>query len=168
MGAYAPRRAKREETETVCLREARAELLTLGGVIVFALCCVITVAAFGASQVMTVTALQRDIMFALAFLAWLYFFDSITERLRLVDHAVEFTAAFSRKRHIPLAELDAMLLVYQGFNLDKGIESLEFRRHGAKPDRVALGPCWQRHKLEEFLHSVEQAMRDPHLLEEVR
>jgi hypothetical protein len=69
---------------------------------------------------------------------------------------------------IKLADLDALLYVHNGFNLERGMDVVEFRRRGKKPERVALGPCWQRHKLEEFLHSVEQALSDPKLLEEVR
>ena len=61
-----------------------------------------------------------------------------------------------------------MLLVHQGFNLERGMESIVFQRRGRKPEPVALGPCWQRNKLEAFLRSVEAALQDPHLLEEVR
>jgi hypothetical protein len=167
LGAFAPRRQNRKE-EVECVTDVRAEIVTLGGAIVLALCILLSAVAFGVSQLPDVTGLQRAILVILAIASWVYFFDSVTERLRLVDHAVEFTAILSRRRHVPLAELDAMLLVYQGFNLEKGIESLEFRRHGAKPDVVALGPCWQRHKLEAFLHSVEEALQEPHLFEEIR
>ena len=43
----------------------------------------------------------------------------------------------------------------------RGIESVEFRRAGKRPEKVALGPCWQRNKLEGFLRSVDRAMRGP-------
>jgi len=168
MGAYAPRRAKNIERETECLVDARAEIVTLGGAIVLALCLLLSVVAFGVSQLPDVTGLQRSILALLAVGSWLYCIDSVTERLRLVGHSVEFSAVLSRRRSIPLAELESMLLIYNGFNLERGIESIEFRRRGQKPDRISLGPCWQRHKLEAFLHSVEEALQDPHLLEEVR
>src|SRR6185369_1703740 len=116
----------------------------------------------------TVTSLQLTILILLTGASWMYLLDSCTERLCLVDHSIEFKAFFSRKRRIPLNELQAMLLVHEGFNLERGMESIEFRRAGRKPDRVPLGPCWQRHKLESFLHSVEEALCDPSLLKEVR
>jgi hypothetical protein len=168
IGAFAPRRREAPKTDGVCLREVHAEIFTLGGAIVFAVCMVLTVAALSASQLVAVTGLQQTILVILTIVSWFYFFDSITERLCLVDHSVEFRALLSRRRLIQLKDLDAMLLVYQGFNLDKGIESIEFRRRGKKPDHVALGPCWQHHKLEGFLRAVEEALHDPQLLDEVR
>ncbi len=167
MGVYAPKR-KPTDDEPVCLREVRAELVSLGGAIVLMICLVITAALFIVLQLPQVTAPQRVIIAGLVAASWLYLLDSVTERLRLVDHCVEYHSLFGRRRCIPLKELRAMLLIHEGFNLERGMESLEFRRDGKKADRVALGPCWQRHKLESFLHSVEEALDDPHLLEEVR
>lgn len=168
IGAFAPRRPEAPRKDIVCVREAHAELLTLGGAIVFAVCIVLTVVAVGSAQLAAITSLQQAILVMLTVASWAYFFDSITERLCLVDRAVEFRALFSRHRVIPLQDLDAMLLVYQGFNLERGIETIEFRRRGMKPERIALGPCWQRHKLEGFMKAVEEALQDPHLFEEVR
>ena len=164
IGAFAPKRPSRKADEFVCLREVHAELFTLGGAIAIAICFVLTVAAYIVWQGSQATGLQSFVLIAMTVGAWLYFLDSITERLRLVDHSLEFSALFSRRRIVPLADLDAMLLIYQGFNLEHGIESVELRRRGQKPDRIALGPCWQHHKLEAFLGSVEQALRDPDLV----
>lgn len=160
IGAFAPPRPEPPPVEVICLREVKAEMLTLGGAIMFAICVVLSVGAIGSLQLASVTNLQRFILWALTGVSWLYFLDSISERLRLVDHAIEFRALFSRHRLIPLQELEAMLLVYQGFNLERGMESIEFRRRGKKPERIALGPCWQHHKLEQFVHSVEEAMKE--------
>lgn len=168
LGVFAPRRPAKADMETECPREVRAEIVSLGGGVILAICIVLTITAFMVLTIPTVTPLQRIIATTLTLAAWAYLLDSCTERLRLVDHSVEYTSLFGRRRHIPLGELRAMLLVHEGFNLERGMESIEFRRDGKKPDRVALGPCWQRNKLEAFLHSVEEALRDPHLLEEVR
>lgn len=167
IGAYAPKRT-RSRIETECVREARADIFSVGGAIIASLCVMLTVIAVMVLNTPTVTVSQRVIVLVLTMASWLYFLSSATERLQLVDHAVEYTSAFSARRHIPLEELEAMLLIHQGFNLERGIETIEFRRRGKKSDRIALGPCWQRHKLEAFLHSVEEALNAPELLEEVR
>jgi hypothetical protein len=120
------------------------------------------------SRFVSITQTQHVILIALVGLSWMYFLDSITERLRLINNCVEFRSLFSRHHLVPLAQLEAMLLVYQGFNLERGMETIEFRKHDAKPQTVSLGPCWQRHKLEAFLHAVEEALHDPHLVEEIR
>lgn len=167
MAAVAPKR-KRVESEVECLREVHAQLISLGGAVILAICIVMTLVLLMVLMLPTVTGFQLVILAILTGSAWVYFLDSCTEKLRLIDHSVEFTALFSRTRHIPLIELQSMILVHEGFNLERGMESIEFRRAGRKPDRVALGPCWQRNKLEAFLHSVEEALSDPHLLKEVR
>ena len=148
--------------------EVRAELVTVGGAVMLAICIMLTLMVFLVTQLSNVTALQQIILGVLAVSSWAYFIDSISEQFGLVEQAVEFHSFFRKNRRIPLDELDAMLFVHEGFNLERGMESVEFRREGQEPDRIALGPCWQRHKLEEFLHAVEEAMEDPHLLEEVR
>lgn len=168
IGVFAPKRAVKRPPPTECEREVRADILSLGGAVILGICLVLSAALLLASQSASVSQLQRIILAALTMAAWLYFFDSISERLRIIDHAVEYSALLSRRRFVPLIELESMLMVYEGFNLERGIESIEFRRRGRKPDRIALGPCWQRNKLERFMRSVEEALRDPHLLEEIR
>jgi len=73
-----------------------------------------------------------------------------------------------RRHTFDLEDLEAVLMVHQGFNLERGFETIEFRSCGRRPERVSLGPCWQRNKLESLLRSIEIAMHDPHLIEEVR
>lgn len=168
IGAFAPRRVVRTKEEPTCLREVHAEVFSVGGAVILAVCLVLTAATLMAAQSARVSELQRVVMVALTVGAWLYVLDSLSERLRLVDHSVEYKSFLGRRRLIPLEELEAMLFVYEGFNLERGIESIEFRRTNRAPERISLGPCWHQHKLEAFLRSVEQALQDPHLLEEVR
>jgi hypothetical protein len=169
LGAYAPRRTRAiPKIESECLREAHAEMLTIGGVLMLAVCFLISVSAVIAWLMPNVGSLQIAIVSILALASGVYAIDCLSERLRLVDHSVEYGSLLGRRRLIPLEELEAMLLVYEGLNLERGIESIEFRRRGKKPERIALGPCWQRRKLESFLHSVEDALHDPQLLENVR
>lgn len=169
IGAYAPRRTRAiPKVESVCLREVHAEMLTIGGVIILAVSFLITVAAVIALLMPNVGSLQVAVALLLAIASGLYVIDSLSEHLRLVDHSVEYGSLLGRRHVIPLEELEAMLLVYEGLNLERGIESIEFRRRGKNPERISLGPCWQRRKLESFLHSVEEALHDPQLLENVR
>lgn len=166
IGAYAPKSLR--DLRTSCVRDVRAEVISLGGVILVAICFLITVIAFLMLASPAITSAQRAIVGILAVGAWLYAVDSLSERLTLVNQEVHFTAMLTRRRAIPLIELEAMILVQQGFNLEQGMQSIEFRRRGFRPDRITLGPCWRRYRLEDFLHSVELALNDPHLLEEVR
>ncbi len=154
--------------EAFCEREVHAEVFSVGGALILMACVILTVVSLMALSSPTLGGPQAVVAFALTVGAWLYYASSVTERLRLVDHAVEFTSFLTRRRFIPLTDLDAMLLIHQGFNLERGIETIEFQRRGEKPDRIALGPCWHRHHLEAFLHSVEEALNMPKLLEEVR
>lgn len=169
LGAFAPRRSRVvSDDDVVCLREAHAQVLTIGGAVALSVCLLITVAGFVALQMPDVGSLQAAIIGMLAIASWFYVIDSLSERLRLVDHSVEYSSLLGRRHLIRLDDLDAMLLVYEGLNLERGIESIEFRRRGQRPEHVALGPCWQRNKLEGFLRSVEQALQEPQLLENVR
>ncbi|MFH1621353.1 MAG: hypothetical protein ABIB04_04705 [Patescibacteria group bacterium] len=168
LGVFAPERPVRQPRETLCIREVKAEFLTLGGAVILVVCAVITSAVFLAAQFRFFTDSQFLILSALTIAAWLYFFDSLSERLQLVDHSIEYRSLFSRRRLVPLVDLEGLLLIYEGFNMERGLETLEIRCRGKKPDRIPLGPCWQRNKLEAFLKSVEQALQDPHLCEEVR
>ncbi|MBI4139288.1 hypothetical protein HY479_04035 [Candidatus Uhrbacteria bacterium] len=159
IAAIAPPRRERPAEPGVCLVRARAELVSLGGAVLLALCVLISAILFLVLTVPGATASQRVIAVILFVACWLYFVNGITEELSLVDHTLVYRSALGRSRRIPLSELEAMILRHEGFNLERGMETIEFRQTGRKPDRVSLGPCWQRHKLEEFLASVEQALQ---------
>ncbi len=165
-GAYAPKSLR--DLRKSCVRDVGAQIASVGGAILLALCILTTVLALIALNSFEITSAQRAIVMLLAFGAWIYFIDSITERLMLCNQEVHYKAFLSRRRIIPLIELEAMILVQQGFNLEQGMQTIEFHRIGHRPDRISLGPCWRRHRLEDFLHSVELALNDPGLLEEIR
>lgn len=168
IGAVAPQRPWSEERNVECLRDIRAGIISIGGGIVFGICLALTALTFIVLGMSTLTSVQRVIAIVLTFSAWSYLINSATERLCLVDHTIVYSSFLGRKKIVPLIDLEAMLLIHQGFNLERGIETIEFRRRGDKTETIALGPCWQRHTLEAFLHSVEEALNDPELLEEVR
>lgn len=154
--------------ETACVREIRATPYSVGGAILIALCVLLTIVTFLIATTAAVTSIQHAIFVLLTIASWLYFISSVTERLRLVEHGVEYASLFSPRKHVSLDRLEKVLLIHQGFNVEKGIETIEFRRQGMASERITLGPCWQRHQLEVFLHAIEDALHDARLLEEVR
>ncbi len=157
--AIAPRRAKRPKEEESCLVCARAEFVSLGGIIVFALCILFTALLLFMLTVPGATSAQLVIALVLVAASWVYFINSVTEKLSLVDHSLVFTSVLGRARRIPLSELEAMVLRHEGFNLERGMQTIELRQAGKKPDRISLGPCWQRNKLDSFLDSVDRALQ---------
>lgn len=168
IGAFAPRRPRAPGPIEDSLREVHAEFVSLGGAIILSVCIVLSLVTAMSLMLPAVTNLQRVILLILSLICWVYLLDSVTEKLKLEDEFIEFRSVLSRRRHYQLAELEAVLLIHEGFNLEKGFESIEFRRVGKRPDRISLGPCWQRNKLESLMRSVEAELNEPHLLEEVR
>lgn len=158
--AYAPKR-DRMTPERECVVSARAELVSLGGAVLLAICMVVTAVFIMVMYAPGVTGAQQVIAIALFVGAWLYFLNSVTERISLCGSTLTYRSALGGTRNYPLTELDAVILTHEGLNLERGIESVEFRRAGKRPEKVALGPCWQRNKLEGFLRSVDRAMRGP-------
>lgn len=164
--ARAPRRVDVEQTD--CPIRVQAELVSLGGGVMLAICLVVTAILVMALYSPDVTGMQRTIAIILAVAAWLYLFRSSTEELTLVGQEITYRAKLARTRTVSLRELESMLLVHQGLNLERGIETIEFRLFSRKVEHLSLGPCWQRNKLEAFLGSVEDALHSPKLLESVR
>ncbi len=152
-------RPRLDDVECVC--EVRAQVASIGGVIVLALCLVLTVVAFMATQVIGITQSQQLILILLTFAAWLYFIDSSSERLHVNSEMILFHSLLAHRKQILINEIETMMLVEQGFNLEQGMQAIEFKRVGRRPERIVLGPCWQRNKLEKFLHSAELAMNEP-------
>lgn len=155
-------------SDTECVRDVSAQIFSVGGAVIFSVCVILSVILFISFDIATVSATQRIISVLLVLASWAYLISSATEHLSIDGNVIEFSAFLTGRRRIQIKDLESMLLIHQGLNLEKGIETIEFRRKGKKPERLALGPCWRRHKLEEFLHSVEEALNAPRLLEEVR
>lgn len=151
---HAPPEKSRE-----CVIRARAEVVSLGGIVLVSIGLAVSTIFALVIFTPTVTSAQRLITAILFIAVWAYFFNSVTEQIELGGQVLKFSALLSRPRVMPLEKLEAVILIYQGFNLEQGIETLEFRCAGRPPDRVALGPCWQRNKLESFIHSVQERMR---------
>lgn len=147
--------------------EARAEIVSLGGAIFLAICMSLTVVLMIVAQRPSLAPSQWILALLLTVGSWVYLIDSLTERLRLLDGCVEYDSLLTRRRLIPIAGLHEILFVDEGFNLERGMISIEFRRGGAQSERIALGPCWQRNKLERFLRAVELAAQKPKVGEAV-
>jgi hypothetical protein len=152
-------RRKPVAEDAECKIQVCAETASLGGAVLLALCMLLTAVMIMAMFSSSVTAIQRFISVVLVVSSWVYFFNSCTEKLCLTGKTLKFHAAFSRTLDVPLDELEAMTLTHEGFNLERGIETIEFRRTGMKSEKVSLGPCWQRNKLESFMKSVKLALQ---------
>jgi hypothetical protein len=163
----APRRAPKA-VAVDCVLRVQAEIVSLGGAVLLTLCLLLTAVLIMALFSPTITGVQRFIAVVLTFSGWMYLLRSASEDLSIVGQTITYRAVLARTRTIPLADIETMLLVHQGLNLEKGIETIEFRRFDKKVEHLSLGPCWQRHKLEAFLGSVEEALHSPKLLESVR
>lgn len=141
-----------------CDIEVHAEMISIGGAIVLAICMLLTTGVIAVATFYTATSFQQMIIIFLCLGSWAYFISSITEKLCVKNKTIEFTSFFGKSKQIDLNDLEDLLLVYQGFNLERGMETIEFRRRGREPESLALGPCWQRNKLDAFIHAVELSL----------
>lgn len=158
IAAIAPVRQRAPQKEEDCRIHIRAEFVSIGGGIFLGLFIVVIALFIMVMRSPETTSAQRFIAIALFFGSVAYAVNSMTERLSFIGNVLTYDSLLSSKRSIPLDELEAVILTHEGFNLEKGMQSIEFRRVGHKPDRVALGPCWQERKLEAFIQSVSKAM----------
>lgn len=158
IAAVAPPRRRTPATEENCRIHVRSEFVSVGGGILFGLFIIVIALFIMVMRSPDTTSAQRFIAVVLLIASIAYVVNSLTERLTFVGNILTYDSLLSSKRAIPLDELEAVILTHEGFNLEKGMQSLEFHRVGHKPDRVALGPCWQERKLEAFITSVSAAM----------
>lgn len=162
-------KSKREGGEgQECLVHIRAELVSLGGAVLLAVCLLITTLFILAVFLPASSGAQKFIALILFVASWVYFANSIIEELTLYNREVVCRTSLTRRKIIPLDDLEAMVLTHQGFNLERGIETIEFKLYGKKTENVALGPCWQHHKLEQFMASVAEVLKNPNITQEIR
>lgn len=164
--ARAPQRSAPQRTE--CPIRVQAEIVSIGGGVMLAICMLVTTLLIMAVYSPDVSSLQRTIAGILTVAAWMYLLRSSSEELVLVGEEITYRAKPARTRTVSLKDLESMVLIHQGLNLERGIETVELHLFSDKVEHISLGPCWQRHKLEAFLGSVEDALHSPKLLETVR
>ncbi|MFH1077843.1 MAG: hypothetical protein V1745_00995 [Patescibacteria group bacterium] len=156
--ASAPRR-RTDPPEGVCIVTASAEFVSLWGAVLLALCTLFTAALLSTLLARSGTDVQRIIAAVLSVATWIYFLNAVTERLSLCGSTLTFASVVGRGRSIALDDLDAMVLTHEGLNLDRGMESIEFRMRGGRREKLALGPCWRRESLDGFVRSVDRALK---------
>lgn len=155
-------------SDNSCVIRVHAELVSLGGGIVLTICLLLTGILLIAFTLPSVTSIQRLISGIFFIAGWLYLWKSATEELFFEHKKLFFTSTLGRTHEIELDEIESVLLVHEGLNLEQGIETLEIRFRDRPPEQFSLGPCWQRNKLEKFLHALEEILHMPKVLEEVR
>ncbi len=151
-----------------CPIEAHARFTSLGGGVLLALCVLLSAIWLMALVTPEASTAQRLVAVLFGMFGWFYLLNSLSERLSMEGDVLVLRSFIVRTRRIQLKELEGVLLIHEGLNLEQGIETLEIRRRHAPPERISLGPCWHRHELEVFLHSLETRLDSPKLLEEVR
>lgn len=134
----------------------RANVVSLGGGVILSVAILLTTAAGATYFFSDVTNLQRVILFLFAIGSWIYFIDCISERLTYINNVLEFSSLCSRTARVSLESVQSVFLIHQGFNLERGMESLEICCEGKESKRIDLGPCWQRNILESFLLTIER------------
>jgi hypothetical protein len=146
----------------------RAKLISLGGGVLCAVSLLLFALMFAAFMARDVSAIQQALLFFLLAAVGVYLVDSWSEWLSFDGSRLTFDSWFKRKRTVSLTDIDEILLVHQGLNLDRGIISLQFRRPDGDAARFSLGPLWRERDLEAFLRTVEKTLGRKKLLERVR
>lgn len=141
---------------TVC---ARAQIVSLGGAVLLALCLLGTAGLLVALAHPMVTALQRGITGIIGISFWVYLIQSATEELVLWGNGVVLRARFRRSRRFAFADIRSLAVYDRGLNSERGVFTLEVHVFGKEVERVSLGPCWSARSLEGFVVSTQEKMR---------
>jgi len=148
---------KAEEPKT----EIRADFMTLGGSIILAVTIVVSLVFIFSLATQIVEGLQFVILSILAIACWLYLINRFSERFRLTDGTLEFSASLGRTQRFRLEEITALRLIDFGwtmngdrFALEIGVDDHE------KPLQIGLGPCWRRHELTAFVRTVGRTLEE--------
>jgi len=152
-----PSPAKDEEPKT----EVRADFMTLGGSVILAVTIVVSLVFVFSLATQTVQGLQFAILAILALACWLFLINRFSERFRLTEQTLEFSASLGRTQHFRLEEITAMRLIDFGWTLNGDRYALEVGMEDHdKPLRIGLGPCWRRHELTAFVRTVGRALEE--------
>jgi hypothetical protein len=153
------KRAARQAQDVECVTSVRARLVSLDGGILLAACLLLT-AFFAAALLANALELtQRLLLGVLTVAAWVYLFDSVSERIDLVGQVVVRSSFLQRHSEIAVSDMRQLILVHEGLNQAVGIASLVVRYQDGREERLALGPCWRQRELQAFIRSVERVMQ---------
>ncbi|MBU1348795.1 hypothetical protein KJ781_01860 [Patescibacteria group bacterium] len=151
-------RRREDPPEEMCLVQASAEFVSVAGALLLVLCTFCTAAFVSTVLAERGTEIQRFIAAVLSVAAWMYFLNAVTERLSLCGSTLTLSSVLGRRHDFQLDDLDAMSLTHEGLNIDRGFETIRFRMHGGRGEKVTLGPCWNRETLDAFVRSVDRAL----------
>ena len=130
------------DTHDACEIESRAEIISLGAVIVIGIAFLMSAFALFALMHPSRDLLQIVPAVAAAVATWLFVIDSCSERLLLIGNDVTLTSRFRRVRRVSLSGAESLSFHHEGFNLEQGMVAIEVRKKNQSL-RLPLGPCWQ-------------------------
>lgn len=135
--------------------ETRADIVSWGGAVALFICLVVTAAFIVALFMPGTTGVQKGIAAILFLGSWLYLLRSASERLEIVERRLVFSASFARPQRFDIDEIEELRLERPGA---AGLQVLTVCLSRGRVEGIALGPCWEREKLEEFFETLHGAM----------
>lgn len=147
-----------DEKKKECDIRISASLFSLNGGLVLAVCIMITGIVIASIWTDRLAASQSVLFAILGVACWLYFTDSVTEKLTFAGNKIIKTSAIGRSERIDMDDVNNILLRHIGPNPELGIESVIVLYKDGTEDQMGLGPCWRKQEIESFLDSIESAM----------
>lgn len=150
---------KTTESQIEELTEIQAEALSAPGAIILGATILITLILVFSLLFPSLEGMQTLIVGILVMICWGYLLNSFTEKLKLTDQSLEFTAILSRHQDIQLNEVMSFKLVDLGLSLSGDRYAFEISVIGKnKPITISLGPCWDKIKLSAFMNTFGQKL----------
>ncbi len=141
------------------LTEIQAEALSAAGAIILGVTILITLILVFSLLFPSLEGLQTFVVIILALICWGYLLNSFTEKLKLTDQTLEFSAILSKHQSIQLNEVLGFKLSDLGLNMSADRYAFEISIIGKnKPIIISLGPCWDKAKLSAFINTFGQKL----------
>jgi len=140
--------------DTVSIR-ARAELMSLGGVILLSMIFSFLVLLIISYNSPYHSLWLRWILTMVLVATLVYFLEGLTEELRFDGETVRFRAWFKPAPAVDLMKVEKIFLVHEGLNVEHGIETMLFQLSDGSRIRFGLGPLWHQHHLLTFVRELE-------------
>ncbi len=138
----------------------RAQMATLGGAILLAVCITVTLVLLFSLVIPRMNGSQQLIVVLLSVGTWMYFLNSVSERIALEDEVLEVRSLLGRTHRFSLSEIQSIRVMERGLRLDGAPFLIEIQTvNRSKPREIALGPCWKEGQLKEFSDVLTQELQ---------